>query len=293
MNRFSSRPSLRWSRARACSSRSRCCVEVLRRVERGAVDPREHLARGVAAPVRAGEREQLERLDPAGRGRVRAAAEVGEGAVRVERDRLDARVADQVLDQLDLVGLVLGAEALERLLDPDVLARELLLRADVLAHLLLQRGQVVLGDGHALGELEVVVEAVLDRRPDRDPRAGIEVEHGRGEHMGGVVADQLERLGRAVGHDLDALAVGERQREIAHLPVHLHGQRGAREPRADGGGEVGAAGAFLQLLAAAVGKLDPHSRRDASRAGRGRRLRPSAGGFEPAGRGGSSCRVRA
>ena len=69
---------------------------------------------GVAAPVRAGEREQLERLDPAGVGRVRAAAEVGERPVRVERDGLHAVVADEVLDQLDLVGLVLGAEALER-----------------------------------------------------------------------------------------------------------------------------------------------------------------------------------
>ena len=145
-------------------------LEVLGGVERGAVDAGEHLAARVAAPVRAGEREQLERLDPARGRRVRAAAQVGERAVGVERDGVDALVADEVLDQLDLVGLVLGAEALERLVDVDVLARELLLRLDVLAHLLLQRGQVVLGDRDAVGELEVVVEAVLDRRPDRDLR---------------------------------------------------------------------------------------------------------------------------
>ena len=138
-----------------------------------------------------------------GVGRVRAAAEVGERAVRVERDGVDALVADEVLDQLDLVRLVLRAEAVERLLDGHVLARERLARLDVLAHLLLERGQVVLGDRDALGELEVVVEAVLDRRADRDLRARVEVEHRRGEHVRGVVADQLERLGRAVGDDLD------------------------------------------------------------------------------------------
>ena len=77
-NRSSSRPSLRWSRARASSSRWRYCLEVLLGVEGGAVDPREHLAVGVAAPVRAGDRQQLERLDALGRRRVRAAAEVGE-----------------------------------------------------------------------------------------------------------------------------------------------------------------------------------------------------------------------
>ena len=75
--------------------------------ERGAVDPGQHLAALVAAPVGAGERAQLERLDPAGRGAVRAAAEVLEGPVAIQRDGLDALVADQVLDQLDLVCLAL------------------------------------------------------------------------------------------------------------------------------------------------------------------------------------------
>ena len=55
-------------------------VEVLLRIERGAVDPRELRVGGVAAPVRAGEAGQLERLDRLRVLQVRPAAEVGEVA---------------------------------------------------------------------------------------------------------------------------------------------------------------------------------------------------------------------
>ena len=141
--------------------------------EGGAVDPGQLLAVLVAAPVGAGDRVQLDRLDPAGRGRVRAAAEVLERAVAIERDRLDPFVADQVLDQLDLEALVLVAEDLDRLGDRDVAALEALVGGDVSAHRLLDLRQVIFGDPCIGRELEVVVEAGLDRRPDRHLGAGI------------------------------------------------------------------------------------------------------------------------
>ena len=47
----------------------------------------------------------------------------------------DALVLDEILDQLDLVVLALGPEAVERVGDRDVLAHELLVGLDVLAHL--------------------------------------------------------------------------------------------------------------------------------------------------------------
>jgi hypothetical protein len=87
-------------------------LEVLLREEGGAVDAGQALAVLVAAPVGAGNRAQLDRPDPPGRGTVRAATEVLEGAVLVEGDDLDPFVADEVLDQLDLEALVLGLEAL-------------------------------------------------------------------------------------------------------------------------------------------------------------------------------------
>ena len=68
--------------------------------------------------------------------------------------------------------------------------------------------------GHGLGELEVVVETVLDRWPDRHPRPRIEAPRRLGEQVRGRVAQDVEGVGVlavARGEDLDLLAVGERQ----------------------------------------------------------------------------------
>ena len=108
--------------------------------EGGAVDPGQHPAALVTSPVGAGERIQLQRLDPPGRGTMRAPAEVLEGPVAIQRDRLDALVADQVLDQLDLVVLVLPAEQLDRLAGRQLAPLEGLVRGDVGAHRLLDPG---------------------------------------------------------------------------------------------------------------------------------------------------------
>ena len=112
------RPSRRWSRARACSSRSRCASRSFWRVERRPVDPRELGVRAVAAPVRAGERGELDRLDRRARLQVRPAAQIGEGALGVQRDP-----AFGGADELDLVRLLLRLEPRDRGVGRDLLAR--------------------------------------------------------------------------------------------------------------------------------------------------------------------------
>src|SRR4051794_33590316 len=67
-------------------------VEIGLRVEGRAVDAGQLRVLLVTAPVRAGEAGQLERLDRPRVLEMRAAAEVGEVALRVERDRLLGRV---------------------------------------------------------------------------------------------------------------------------------------------------------------------------------------------------------
>ena len=142
-------------------------LEVVLRVERGAVDPRELRVLLVPAPVGAREARQLERLDRLRVLEVRAAAEVGELALRVERD-----VALRRVDELDLVGLALVLEAPARLIAGNLLPRPRAALGELTADLLLDPLERVLTD--RLGELEVVVEAVLDRRADRDLDPGVE-----------------------------------------------------------------------------------------------------------------------
>ena len=93
-------------------------LEVALVVERRPVDPGQLRVLLVAAPVGAGEARELDRLDRRGVLQVRPAAEVGELALRVQRD-----VALGGVDELDLVRLALGLEALLRLVAGDLLTR--------------------------------------------------------------------------------------------------------------------------------------------------------------------------
>ena len=127
----------------------------------------EHFAVGIAAPIGARDLHQLEGVaDLAGRGHVRAAAEVEPVALLVD---LDLLVCRDGVDQLDLEHLALVAEhALGLVARPDLLGEGFVARDD-LAHLLLDRGEVFRRE--RLVAEEVVVEAVLDHRPDGDLRA--------------------------------------------------------------------------------------------------------------------------
>jgi hypothetical protein len=58
---------------------------------RSAVDAGQHRVVGIAAPVGAGHLHQLERAQLAGIGHVRAAAQVGELTLRIQRQRLVGR----------------------------------------------------------------------------------------------------------------------------------------------------------------------------------------------------------
>ena len=178
----------------------------------GAVDARQHRIVAVAAPIGAGHRHQLEGVaDLAGRGHVRPAAQVEPFALRID---LQVLAFGNGVDQLDLVALALvaehffGARAI-----PDLLGERPVARDD-LAHLLLDFREVVRREGLIAGE--IVVEAVLDDRPDRHLRARPQFLHRLGEHMRGIVADELERTRIVAGDDLDVAGRAERIGKVAH-----------------------------------------------------------------------------
>jgi hypothetical protein len=65
--------------------------------------------------------------------------------------------------------------------------------------------------------------------------------------MGGVVADQRQRLGVAVGEDRDLGAVGQGRGEVPQLTVDLDCQRRLGQPGPDRRSGVGAGGTLAQL----------------------------------------------
>ncbi len=254
-------------------------VEILLREERGAVDTGELFVVLVAAPVRAGEPGQLERLDRLRVQQMRPAAQVGEVALRVERD-----IALRGADELDLVRLVLLLEPRDRIGAGDLLARPVASFGELPLHLRLDPLEIGLAD--RLGEVEVVVEAVLDRRADRDFHAGIQPPHRLSEQVSRGVAEDVERVGiRGVAgrEELHALPVGERQPQVARRAVDAGKDGLLGELRADRARGIDAGRTGWKLELRVVGKDDVHGRRQdysppiGTTADRRRRSRPGGG----------------
>ena len=188
---------------------------------------------------------------------MRAAAEVREVALRVERDVSFGRV-----DELDLVLLTLVREELLRLLGRDLFTRPLAALVELPLDLGLDLLERLLAD--RLRELEVVVEPVLDRRPDGDLRPRIEPANGLGEEVGCRMAEDVQRvrIGRvARGQDLDRLAVLERQPEILHAPVRAHENGFLGQFGADRGSRIEARRAIWKFQFRRVGKKNAHGTR--------------------------------
>ena len=159
--------------------------------------------------------------EPARRGQVRAAAQIDEAALAVQRDRLAGRDA---ADDLGLVALALLQEELDGGVAIPDLAHDLLVARDDFVHALLDALEILRRERRAARE--VVVEAVLDGRADRHLRLGIELLDGLGHDVRRVVAQQLEPVGRRPRHDLDRV----RRARSAASGLSAH-RRSARRPR--------------------------------------------------------------
>ena len=168
------------------------------------IDALEHLAVGVAAPVGAAALRELDgiALDAAGGVQMRAGAQIGELTLAVEADD---GVLGQVVDQLDLVGLFLLFHELDGLFAGQLKALELELFLADLAHLGFQRVQMLLGKVER--RVKVVIEAVVDARPDGKLHLGIEAldrlrQHvGAGVPIGAAIGFVFKRVQIFVSHD--------------------------------------------------------------------------------------------
>ena len=162
-------------------------LELLLALERGTVDPGEHLVVLVPPPVRAGEGQELERLDGLGVEGVGSRAEVRELALLVEAD---GRVLGEVLHKLDLVVLALGLQELDGLGPGKGVGLQLQVLLDDLLHLGLDLLEVLGGEPSLL--VEVVVEAIVDGGPDGQLGAGPEPLDRLRHDVGGGVPDDRE-----------------------------------------------------------------------------------------------------
>ena len=189
----------------------------------------QHRVARIAAPIGAGDLHQLEGVaDLAGRGHVRAAAQVEPVALLVDLDRWSAGMAS-TSSTLNISPLS-REHALGLVARPDLLGEGFVARDD-LAHLLLDRRKVF-GRERLVAE-EVVIEAVLDHRADGDLGARPERLHGLGQHMGRVVADQLQRAGIVAGDELDPGVALDRVGEIGERAVERHRDGALGERRRD------------------------------------------------------------
>jgi len=197
-----------------------------------AVDAGEHGVLLVAPPVGAGQAGELEGAgaQPGRAGQMGAAAQVRELALGVDADgRLrppfGGGSGHQILHELDLEGLVerqgqtgvrlavlSSPEHGQRLVDRHHVAGRRQVLAHDLRHLLLDAGEVGLGDG--LGEVEVVVEAVLDGRADGVPRARPQPQHGLRQHVRRGVTQHVQPLGVGGGDDGDRVALLQRRGRV-------------------------------------------------------------------------------
>jgi hypothetical protein len=166
-------------------------VEIFFREERRAVDALQLRILLVAEPVSAGEADDLEGFDAAGRGHMRAAAEVDEVAVAIEADLGAGR--GELGDEVGLHEVAVFFKFGEGLLTRLVFADERLVARDDLGHFGFDGGEVFRREG--LLAVEVVEEAGIGGGAVAELGLREELEDGRGQNVRGGVAQNLERVG--------------------------------------------------------------------------------------------------
>ena len=216
-----------------------------------AVDALQHLVSGVAAPVGAGQLHELEGLELAGARHMGSAAQIDELALLVERDLL---ARGNSADDLGLVRLPHVAEELDRLVPVHHGAGHREVLAGKLLHFLLDGRQVFGREVLLVGE--VVVEAILDGRPDGHLCLGKQFLHRLGHQVGRGVPDHLQAVRVLAGDDGKLRILVDGERGVHQPAVHPAGHGRLGQALADRGGHLVNGHRPVKALDRAVGKGD-------------------------------------
>jgi hypothetical protein len=152
--------------------------------------------------------------------------------------------------------LALGLEPAPRLRATHHLASKRLVRLDDRGHARLDPRQIL--GMERLVAREVVVEAVLDRRADRDLGAGIQLLHRFGHDVGAVVPQDRERFVVLRPDEAHRGAIRHLALEIPELAVDRHQDRRLGQTRTDRRRDVAPGGAARERALTAVRQSDRH-----------------------------------
>ena len=119
------------------------------------------------------------------------------------------------------------------------------------------RLEIGLGQG-VVGELEVVIEAVFDRRAKRELHVGKELHHGSSHHVGAGVSHDRQRVLILGGQDRDLRrsVLGQASVESDNLTVEACGDGRLGQARPDACGEVERGGGGIEFASRAIGEGD-------------------------------------
>ena len=195
------------------------------------VNPLQHLVAVVAAPVRTCHLHELEVLELAGAGYVRAAAQIFKRALAVQTDIFARRNAG---NDFGLVVLADSLEVRDRLITRQHAPQHRFVLRCQLRHALFDGRQVFGRERPAIRK--VVEKPVLDHRADGDLGLGEKIFHRIRQQVGGRMADHFQSVCILRCHDCQRCIGRDRVTGIHHLAIHLARQRRFRQARANRSG---------------------------------------------------------
>ena len=223
-----------------------------------AVDALQHLVIGIAAPIGAGQFQQLEAFTHmAGRRQMRPTTQVHPVALAIHRDRLSCR---QIVNKLGFVFLTDIGEMPDSVVTVPFLAAKDIVALDDFHHLGFDLFQIVRRKRLFAGE--IVIEPVFNRRPYRHLGAGIQCLYGFGHDMGGIVPDQIKCIFGFACDDFDRAVRVDAAGQIQHFAVNFNRERGFCQARPDCRRQLRAGYGAVELFHTAIGQRNRHIAHD-------------------------------
>jgi hypothetical protein len=232
----------------------------------GAIHALQHFILAVTTPVGTGHFHQLEMLELAGAGHVRAPAQVFKRAFAVQAHVLIGRNAGNDL------GFVVLAQTLE--ISHGLVTRQhpthhWLVLVGQLCHAFFDGHQIFRGKGAAVRE--VVIKPVVDHWTNRDLRLRKQVLDRIGQQVRCRVANQLQAF-RVFGRDDGQIRVGgHAEAGVDQLAIDFAAQSGLGQTRANRGSHLGHGHRTGEFTQRTVGKFDlNHESQKVKKRGMGR-----------------------